>query len=168
MKKILTFFLMIGLLVSCSDGDLQVETIDFTAISIQSCPDDNQLFFKISSDEAIILEASESLIVNEVTEPGDPRTSSIPGSSQFSYRFFSANVNNAYFCGNLPPATPTVSDELEATAGTVSVITEEIIENEVIRYEHTISIQGLVLLNSNGERIIDTDFEFGTVSTTAN
>lgn len=168
MKKIRTFLILIGLLSACSDGDLQVETIDFTAISIQSCSEDNQLFFKISGDEAIILEASENLIVNEVTDPGDPRTSAIPGSSQFSYRFFSANVNNAYFCSNLPPTTPIVNDELEATAGTVSVITEEITENEVTRYQHTISIQGLVLLNSNGERIIDTDFEFGTISTAVN
>ncbi|WP_340202729.1 hypothetical protein [Ascidiimonas sp. W6] len=166
MKRIFIIFALIVLTSACSDGDLQVETIDFTSISIDSCSGDTSLYFKISGDEAIILEAAENLIINEVTDTEDPRSSAIPGNSQFSYRFFSDNVNNAYFCSSLPPATPVVNDELEATAGTVFVTTVEITENEITRYEHTINIEGLVLLNSNGERIIDTDFEFGTITTT--
>lgn len=168
MKKILTSIVAGLIVMSCGDGDLQVETIDFNSISIQTCPDNNALMFKISSDEAIILQAANSLIVNEATVEGSPRTSEIPGNSKFLYRFFSNNVSSSYFCSELPPATPIVNDELEATAGKVIVTTVEVIENDVTRYEHTINIEDLVLLNSNGERIIDTNFEFGTLTTTPN
>jgi hypothetical protein len=167
MRKLLITLLVSSLWTACSDGDLQVETIDFSTISIQICNDNTELLFKTSADEAIILELPNNLILNEPTS-GEPRTSQIPGSSKFLYRFFSENVSNSYFCSALPPATPVVNDELEATAGTVLVNTVEIIENEITRYEHTINIEDLVLLNTNGERIIDTNFEFGVLSTTAN
>lgn len=167
MKKIFITFIFASLCCACSDSDLQVESIDFTTVSIQNCDNNTEVLFKISSDEAIILELASNLIVNEATTD-EPRTSQIPGGSQFSYRFFSENVSTTYFCSAIPPATPIVNDELEATAGTVSVTTVEVVENEVTSYQHTINIEDLVLLNSNGERIIDTNFEFGVITTTAN
>jgi len=169
-KRLLYFFLTISFL-GCSDGDLQVENIDFDPVAVQFCTGNNTIFFKIIDSEAIILVLPNDMIVNEVT--GDePRTSAIPTASRFFYRFFTDNVTANYFCGDIPPATPLVDNELEATAGTVTVTTTsetseiEGEEEETVTYTHSIQINGLVLLNTNGERIISSSFTFGEVTST--
>ncbi len=166
MKKLLFYFFLAVSLQGCGDGDLQVESIDFDPVAIQFCSGNNTLFFKTIDSEAIILILPESMIVNEVTND-EPRTSTIPAASRFFYRFFTDNVTANYFCGDIPPATPQVDNELEATAGTVSVTTtSETAENGTVTFTHSIKIEGLVLLNTNGERIISSSFTFGEVTST--
>ena len=74
---------------------------------------------------------------------------------------FSASVNQSFFCSELVPSSPIVVDELEATNGTVNLITEAFVENNANILVNTININNLVLLNDNGERLIDSDFNFG-------
>ncbi|NER14181.1 hypothetical protein GWK08_12070 [Leptobacterium flavescens] len=163
MKKIL-IALSVLFFIACDDGNLQVETLDFDNVSIQTCTGSTTLLFKINGSESLILQVPDDLIQNTVTE-AEGRTSTIPGQSQFFYRAFSANVSNTYFCSELPPADPTVTSELEASAGTIRVNTVEVMDNGTTTYQHTINIEGLVLLNTNGERLVDTNFEFGTLTT---
>jgi len=164
MKKFifLTFVLAI---LSCSDGDLQIETLDFDSVTIQQCgtlSTATTLFFKINEDEALILDLQSGLISNEATT--EALTSSVPGQSQLTYRIFSDNVGSDYFCDEIPPITPIVVEEIEAENGSVLVTTVAIDETT---FEHTIQLSNITLVNSLGERITDlTINDFGTFRTT--
>jgi len=162
MKKIF-FALILILLSACGDGDLAIENIDFDASNIESCTDNTSLFFNINGNQAIILNIPDNFIEQGILSEGDD-TSSIPGQSQFFYRFFSDNVNQSFFCSELTPSTPVVTDELEATDGVLVLSTNQLVENNQTILVNTLNIQNLVLLNSNGERLINSNFEFGDVT----
>ena len=159
MKK-LFFTLFTIVFIACGDGDLAVESVDFSDASVQSCTDNNSLFFLINGEEALILNVPDNFLTGE--ETGEtPITSQIPGQSQLFYRFYSDVVTQTFFCGEFPPATPIVVDELEATGGTVNLTAQSFIENNTSILVNTLNISNLVLLNTNGERLIDSNFEFG-------
>jgi hypothetical protein len=161
------FLLLFGLVCSCNDGDLQIETIDFDEISIQTCESTittaSTVFFKISGEEALILELQSGLLKNEVSP--DTLISSFPAQSNLVYRIFTGTVNKSYFCDAIPPSEPLVLEEIEAVSGEVLVST---LQNptDTTLFEHTILLRNVTLLNAQGERITDTSInDFGTVST---
>ena len=165
MKKfpalVLFFFLL-----ACDDGDLQITAIDFDAASVQYC--DNTLtesttfFFKLNSEEALVLELQSGLLKSEETT--EPISSSIPGESQVTYRTFSDAISSDYFCDNIPPSTPDVILDVSAAAGEVLINTVRN-EADTTLFDHTLSIQNLSLITDDGERITDlTTIEFGTLS----
>lgn len=164
MKKLFT--LIIALLVlSCSDGDLTIEAIDFDNITAQNCKTltiDTQLFFKISGSEALILQLDSELLQNEVSE--EVITSAIPGNSQLIYRLFDDSINSSYFCDDIPPATPIVIEEISASDGNVLITTTT---TDSITFTHTIQLEGIIITNAAGESIIDlTTNEFDVIETT--
>lgn len=166
MKK-MGFVLLIFLFLGCSDGDLEIETIDFDSVGVEQCgtvSTSTQVFFKINGDEALILNLQSGVLNNEATT--DTLSSSIPGQSSLTYRIFNETVSSSYFCADFPPASPTVTEEIEATDGQVLISTVEI---DSVTFEHTIQLQGITLENAQGERITDlTINDFGTVTTTSN
>ncbi|MEL6916276.1 MAG: hypothetical protein AAFO99_00965 [Bacteroidota bacterium] len=168
MQKLLVFCLL-ALLFSCDDGDLQIETIDFDGITVQACDSpintDTELFFKIDGDEALILELQSSLLQN-ATATGI--SSSIPGQSQLTYRFFSGTVSNTYFCSDVPPATPTVMDEIGAEGGTVNIGSSLTSTTTTVKtYTHEVDISDLTLVNSLNERLTDeSGLDYGDINTT--
>ncbi len=154
-------------LSQCSDGDLQIETIDFDDIAIQTCETTvttgTSIFFKISEDESLILDLQAGLLNNQETQ--DTLVSTIPGQSSLLYRIFSATVSKNYFCDAIPTVEPTVIEEIEAVSGEVLVST---IRNaaDTTLFEHNIRLRDVTLVNAQGERITDTSInEFGTVTT---
>ncbi len=164
LKKILFSVLSMLFIWSCDDGDLQIDSIDFDNVTVQSCPDSTTLFFKINADQALILELPDGLVKNQATVP-EGVIRGIPNVVQLSYRIFSENVTQDYFCEDIPPVTPIVETEIQATGGTLRLVTIAVTENDVTTYEHTLTIEDLILVNDNGESIIATNFEFGTVTT---
>lgn len=156
--------------MACSDGDLQIETIEFDSVSIDSCdpaPDINStVFFKVSNSEALILDLQNGILQNEDSD--GPIISPVPGSSQVTYRTFSDNVSRAYFCDVIPPVSPTVVEEIMAEGGSVFVTTIQS-ETDTTQYEHTVELSGISLVNSKGERITDLSINmFGTFTTQKN
>lgn len=153
--------------IGCDDGNLQIETVDFDSITqVQNCGtlsvSGTNVLFKINGDEALILTLPAGLLKNEVTT--EDLSSAVPGSSQISYRIFSDNVTNAYFCNTPPPLTPIVSEEIEAEGGTVFVTTTNQPDTET--FVHTIRLSGISFVNENGSRITDLQVnEFGQVTT---
>lgn len=167
MKRVL-LLLALGSFIACSDGDLQIETIDFDSVDPQNCgtlTTSTTLFFKLNDDQALILKLASGLLKNEAS--ASTITSNIGTSgSQLTYRIFSDNVTSAYFCSDFPPATPTVTEEIEASDGQVLITTVAVDETT---FEHTIQLQGITLENDNKERITDlTINEFGVITTTSN
>ena len=66
MRKSFFWILCAGMFFSCSDGDLQIETIDFDSAAIQFCtaPQTNakNILFKINESEALILELQSGVL----------------------------------------------------------------------------------------------------------
>lgn len=160
--------LLVLTLFSCSDGDLQIETIDFNDQVVQFCDDPvantSNILFKINDSEALILNLQSGVLNNGVIGETITTESTIPGQSQLTYRNFSGTVSSTYFCSDIPPATPTVSQEVEAADGTVTI--ETVANADETEFDHTITLSGISFVTENGDRITNlTIDEFGTVST---
>jgi len=154
--------------MACNDGDLQIESIDFDSVSIETCESaittSSTVFFKINGDEALILELQSGLLQNEVSQ--DTIVSTIPGQSSLIYRLFDGAVSNNYFCDAIPLTTPEVLEEIEATNGEVLISTSQNVSDSTM-FEHTILFRNVTLINEQGERITDISInEFGTITTT--
>ncbi|MEN8789310.1 MAG: hypothetical protein ABF295_07315, partial [Flavobacteriaceae bacterium] len=67
-----SLLLFLLFLVSCDDGDLQIETIDFNSANIEFCESITDLsstfFFKLNPNEALILELQSGILKNEVSD----------------------------------------------------------------------------------------------------
>ena len=166
MKKVFLLFTFL-ILFACSDGDLDIEVIDFDSTALQFCESqttiNSTVFFKINDTEALILELQTGLLQNQVTT--DTIRSTIPSQSNLIYRFFDDGVSKNYFCDDIPPATPSVIEEILAEAGEVLITTMQS-ETDTTRYEHTLKLSGVTLVNEKGERITNTQIEdFGTITT---
>lgn len=166
-RKIFFLGTIFTLLFACNDGDLEVETISFENSDLLSCTSDisAEFLFKYNGKQAMILELPSEVLKNEA----DTLVGTIPSSYKLFYRNFNETVSTAYFCSTYPPASPAVVSQFEATGGTVTIITKPIYSestNELLRYDHLISIKDLVILNSDGAKIVDSDFVFGTYQTT--
>lgn len=168
MRRKISFLSLISalFLVACNDGNLEVETISFDNSDVLSCTSDTTatFLFKYSSQQALILELPSGVLTNsEKTATG-----TISGNYKLYYRTFSDAVGTGYFCGNYPPISPSVTSQYEATGGTISIVTKPIYNEttqELLRYDHLITISDLVILNSDGNKVVDSNFIFGTYQT---
>ena len=164
MKK-LTISLILLICFSCSDGDLEIETIDFDSATIEQCGTTSlttRIFFKRNGSEALILNLQSGLLKNEAST--ETISSTVPGQSKITYRIFNENVNADYFCADFPPATPQVVEEIEAEDGEVLITTIAVDETT---FRHTIQLKGISLVNEQGERITDLSInDFGEITTT--
>lgn len=157
-----------GCLIACSDGDLQIETIDFNSVSVQSCDNpvttSTTLLFKINDSEALILELQTGVLDNGVVGETITTESSIPSQSSLTYRIFSDGITSSYFCDAIPPATPVVVQEVEAQDGMVIIQTTA--NTDSTSFVHTLSLSGISFVNEAGERITNLAVdEFGEVTT---
>jgi len=161
--------ILLGLLVllfSCDDGDLQIETIDFNSVSIQTCETvtlDTKVFFKINNNETLILELESGKLKNEASD-GD--IESIVGTgSKLTYRIFSDNLTNSYFCSEVPLTEPPFIGESQAENGKV-LITTVGVETDTLTFEHTLKLSDISFITETDARITNLNIdEFGTVTT---
>lgn len=169
MRKIILSIFVLGTVFSCSDGDLQIETIDFDSVSLQYCSNPvrnaKNLMFKINESEALILELQSGALNNGVVGDTIITESSVPNQSQITYRVFSDAVDNDYFCDDIPTVDPTVVQEVVAEDGLV-IIETMLAENDSTLFAHNISLSGISFVTGNGERITNLAInEFGEVTT---
>jgi len=167
MKKFL-FYGFLMLFISCDDGDLQIETLDFDSVTIQNCDaitvDIANVLFKLNATEALILELPAGSIKNEVSEGVQEYSVASSGPTKVSYRTFSDTVSNNYFCSNIPLTTPDVVEEIIAQGGSLFITT--VLNADGVTYEHTIELSSISLVTSNDTRITDLSINnFGTVTT---
>jgi hypothetical protein len=153
-------------MVACSDGELQIDTIDFDEVALDFCgtaSTQTELLFKVKGSEALILDLQSGLLRNEVS--ADTLESTIPGQSQLIYRILSEDVNDAYFCDAIPPVVPSVVEEIPAETGTVYIFTSQN-ANDTTLFEHRIWFKDVSFVNQAGERLTNlTVDEFGTLQT---
>ena len=161
------FILVFTVLSGCSEGELQIETIDFDQVAMSFCGSastETELFFKLNDLEALILKLDNSLIRNEAST--DTLRSSIPGGSEVSYRLFDGTVSASYFCDLVPPVTPIVIEEIPGESGEVLVFTTRN-ATDTTKFEHSIRLKNVSFVNAQGERLTNISVDdFGSFVTT--
>mgnify|MGYP003459866574 CR=1 FL=1 len=140
MKKLLVLVASVFMLQACDDGDITLESFNFDDVAIQECTDNN-LIFKINNDELLLLNIPESSFANVETPDGSPRIVPINTINQVIYRIYSENVTSTSICALVPPATPVVEQEWNASGGTIEIITDALYASDGITitgYTHNI------------------------------
>lgn len=128
MRKFLSLFFAASLLFSCDDGEIIVTDFNFEDPKLQWCGDNqSHVLFKINNtgvNEAIAFrfELSTPTLQFFATEEG---TTTIPinATNQIIYRVFDGEVRSNYFCNEIPPVAPRVTEEYRSTTGGEVVIT---------------------------------------------
>ena len=120
--------------------------------------------FKLNADEALILNLAANTIKNEAgTIEINVTTSS---TTKLIYRLFSATATKNYFCDAVPPASPTVLNEIIASKGKVIITTTVGGTVDAPAYEHVITLDDITFETGDDQRITDlTINNFGTVTT---
>jgi hypothetical protein len=172
MKKVATLLILIIMLTGCDDGDLTVDELNFDNAVAQRC---GNLVFKIDGSDVLIIDLPDpSAFANEPTGDGQPLSFPINTVNRVLFRSYNAPVSAATFCGTLPPATPTVTEEWIANAGTIEITTRAItIPNTALpggqkidKYRHTITFRNINFTKPGGTQLYQT-FNFGDFDTAA-
>lgn len=157
--------LCLGAFSGCSDGDLSIERITFSGEQVYACSGDisTHFLYKTQGKQALLLTFNAGTLTNN---PNEEIIGQIPTQFKLYYRTLSDAPTQAYFCSFPPVSSPVVQNEIQAKGGTVQIVTKEIQEPDgSLRYDHLITIKDLQILNEQGERLIETEFIFGTYKT---
>ncbi len=172
MKKFAAFTALLILLISCDDGEVTVDEIDFSTATTQRCAN---LIYKIAGNEALILELpNQNAFADDPTPPGEPLEFEISATNRVVYRSYNGAVSSVNICGTLPPASPVVVEEWTASSGTVEIVTVAVTTpstdfegGEIITdYRHTIVLRNVIFEKPSGSQLFET-FNFGILETDA-
>ena len=153
-------------LLSCNDGDVTIQRIEFRGTEAYSCTGNIAIDFlyKTQDKQALILSFNNGLLNNQE----GTITGSIPTNFKLYYRIFDSAPSRTYFCTTPPASSPRVTSEIQAQGGSVEITTKatQDTQNNTTKYTHIIRIKDLLITNSDGERLIESNFNFGTYQTT--
>ena len=125
MKKLLVLVASVFMLQACDDGDITLESFNFNPENIRNCPDNN-LVYNIKGNEMLLLNITTASFPTEETPIGSPKTIDINSNDQIIYRIYSGNVTSSSICSLVPPATPVVDREWNATGGKIEIVTNKL------------------------------------------
>ena len=156
MKKLACLLFSAVLASSCDDGDLIVTDFNFENQELEWCGDTNaQVLFNINNDlvnEAIAfrfdLDTPEPEFFS--TEEGQIRIP-LNERNRIVYRVFDAEVDEDYFCNEIPPISPGVVEEYESTNGGAVIITT------TLRTATDHDSDGVLSVNEGMDVELDTD-----------
>lgn len=171
MKKLLLSLCSIALLNSCDDGDLTLETINFDSATAQECSLNN-VVYKINGNQLLLIEIPATSLPYE-NKIGD-KTFTINSNNKVIYRGYNNTVSSASICSTIPPASPSVTEEWNAIAGTISIQTTAIYSAanaltgaiKISKYRHAITFNNITFAKPNGNQVYET-FVFGDYDTNA-
>ena len=166
MKKIIVLLASVFMLQACDDGDITLESFNFDTVTVQNCTTNN-LVYKINRNELLLISVPETNFPNEVTVVGSPRIVNVNAENRIVYRLYSDNVTSTTICSVLPPASPVVQKEWNATGGTIEIITNAIYAADGITITgYTHNIKFLNVNFSNPENSFSfTEYIFGNYVT---
>lgn len=168
MKKYL-YALITVIFISCDDGDVELQSFDFSNQPIEKCSDNN-LLFKTKGDETLLIGLSNDTFNSafENTETGDtPRLIPISSPNFVLYRKYSENITSATLCSTLAPATPFVIKEWATGGGVIKIETNAIYDTDgitILRYTHNIVLENVSFIN-NEESFTLSSYIFGDYET---
>ena len=106
-----------------------------------------------------------TLFDNSVTTT--PRTATIDSTNKLTYRLYSGQVDDAYFCATTTPTTPTLTQEWKAVDGvaTVSGIIEVSTATFGTGFQHTIRLKKVTFKKGNSTFYYGDDILYGSFIT---
>jgi len=167
MKRFLGILICVIAFGGCDDGDLIVDTIDFTDVSAQSCTDNN-LLFKLKESESLILNIPKETFANDATEVGVPIELEINSTNQVVYSFYDGKVAAGNICDLIPPATPNIKNQWKASSGIIQITTTAVKKlNEtnnsttITGYNNNIVFKNITFNKGDGTTQFYETFAFG-------
>lgn len=171
MKKLLYLIIPIVLL-GCDDGDIITNDFDFEDASVEACnptvvnsTSNNFVFYKNENTnfESLVLQiqTGDAILITAGEYEGYTISN---GTNSFEYRKFNAAVGSDYYCNNIPPSSPVVTEIYRAFAGEISVKTETRSQDDndgiPAEQEGAIFVDGVIDLiattqDSDGDGILD-------------
>jgi hypothetical protein len=115
----------------------------------------------------LLINIPEASFANEETPDGSPRLVTVNSSNQIIYRIYSGTVTSNNICATIPPATPIVEKEWNATGGTIEIITDALYDVDgitVIGYTHNIKFVN-VNFSGSSNSFSFTEYNFGNHET---
>lgn len=180
MKKYVSLLILALLLNGCDDGDLTVDTINFEDIQTSaSCPNSSTdetaptLIYKLKTQESLVMQLPANSIKNDATPVGDPLTYDINNSTyRVLYRAYDGKVEVNNICGTIPPRTPNVTEEWQATAGIIEITSTQVTGDKsqtdgstrITGYNHQIVFRNITFLKPAGPQT-EQEFVFGNYTT---
>lgn len=162
MKRVLSLLVFSMFLNGCDDGDLIQEDINFEDVTAQKCSTNN-IIYKLKDSEALILEATGVTFPTETTS----QELNISSANRVIYRFYNGTVSASTICESIPPATPIVTGQWNATGGNIVINTTAVkTTNEtdkstkITGYNHNITFKNITFDKGNGTQVYET-FPFG-------
>ncbi|SEO86673.1 hypothetical protein SAMN05444671_1187 [Flavobacterium sp. CF108] len=182
MKKYVSLLILALLLNGCDDGDLTVDTIDFADVQTSaSCPNSSTdetaptLIYKLKTQESLVIQMPANSIKTDATPVGTPLTYDIDNSTyRVLYRAYDGTVAINNICGTIPPRTPNVTEEWQATAGIIEVTSTQVTGDKsatdgstrITGYNHQIVFRNITFLKPAGPQT-EEEFVFGNYTTAA-
>lgn len=120
MKRILGILTLLLLITACDDGNLTVDVIDFSEVQAQKCPA-KDVIYKIKDSEMLFLEIPATTFTENQTLPNTPIVLPINSTNKVTYRKYKDAVTATNICPSVPDATPAVSEQWAASAGTIQI-----------------------------------------------
>jgi hypothetical protein len=176
MKKVKQFiFITLFAFLSCNDGDVIEQEINFDDVTAAKCTD-NDIVYKINDAEALLVELPDGTFTTEPNDILTPTQISIgTTSNRVVYRFYNGTVGVDNICETIQPATPSIKQEWQATSGTISIVTTPVkttntTENStrITGYNHNIVFKNITFDTGSGSQVYET-LTFGdyVISTSA-
>lgn len=166
MKKIKYIVLGIVALTACNDGDISVQSMNFSNSDIQNC---NGLYFKINGKELLVADFnkgdfSDQLDINAPLN--EEQSFQITSSHPIIYRVYSDKVTSNVICSAIPPSEPIVNSEYISIPGATVIYKKNMITSWAnssanIKYFFDINFNHLTLTKGE-EQIKYENYSFGT------
>ena len=131
MKKIVFTIFASLLFFNCSDGDIIVTSFDFDEANLVQCGGPGgYVFYKINngSAESISLKLSTTDVLFLAS---GTRVFELDGSfNVVNYRKYNDALPNDYFCSEIPPTEPQVTNEFIGSSGEATLITTVVLDDQ--------------------------------------
>jgi hypothetical protein len=167
MKRFLGILICVFALTSCDDGDLVVETIDFSDVTTSSCSGNN-LLFKLKGSEALILNIPEETFANNPTDSGVPLEVIVNTTNEVVYNFYDGTVAAGNICDLIPPATPNIDKQWNASSGVIEITTTAVKKldetnnsTRITGYNNSIVFKNITFKKDDGTTQFYETFPFG-------
>ena len=174
MKRIIGLVCLVLFLNACDDGELTVQTIDFSSVAAVKC-NLNDIIYKLNGSEILALEVpeSENAFINEPTISSTPRVVNLNTTNRVVYRSYNGAVSSGNICATLPATTPNVIEEWTANSGRIEIVTTAVSTTNtttnattITKYNHYIVFKDITFIKPSGIQVYET-FVFGNYQTNA-
>lgn len=166
MKRILGLLSLLLFITACDDGDLTVDVIDFSEVAAQKCSA-KDVIYKIKDGEMLFLEIPASTFTENETLENAPILVALSSTVKATYRKYDATVTANNICPTVPDATPNVTEQWDATSGTVEITAtaikttnETTHATQITGYKYYIRLLNVTFQKPSGPQVYE-EFIFG-------